>query len=453
MQKLLRTPQPDPARNPEATDPQVTQPPGTLDAANRTFVCAVLFVDIFEYSKKPVAEQFKLKEAFTASLSHAIEDIPLDNRIILDTGEGVAVNFLDEPEEALFVALKLFEGTDSLPEGRARVSLRVGINYGPVRLVRDAGGHLNIIGDGLNVAERVTSFAHTGQALVSRSYYEEITRRSADYERLFAYQGSRTDKHVREHEIYELAQPTGEALDLATRRHRKRPGGTPKTTHHATPSRRPRWLASRVLAYGVAALSATTLLVAAIVFETSEPPDTFLRRTPRPAALVQPRPAQPPPPPVVSEAPSVAPVTPEPTQPIKPPEARRNHEARKPPHHAAKPKVRARNDSVAPERTAPQARTSAKAPVAEERAPTTSPPSSPKAAAGATALISFAISPWGEVVIDGKSAGVSPPLTELELPPGHHRIEIRNSSFKPYLQTFELEPNQTVRIKYKFKEG
>jgi hypothetical protein len=48
--------------------------------------------------------------------------------------------------------------------------------------------------------------------------------------------------------------------------------------------------------------------------------------------------------------------------------------------------------------------------------------------------------------------GVSPPLSELELAPGHHRIEIRNGSFKPYLETFELEANQTVRIKYKFKE-
>ena len=76
----------------------------------------------------------------------------------------------------------------------------------------------------------------------------------------------------------------------------------------------------------------------------------------------------------------------------------------------------------------------------------------PKAPAGPTALVMFAISPWGEIFLDGKSAGVSPPLSELELAPGHHRIEIRNGSFKPYLETFELEANQTVRIKYKFKE-
>ena len=64
----------------------------------------------------------------------------------------------------------------------------------------------------------------------------------------------------------------------------------------------------------------------------------------------------------------------------------------------------------------------------------------------------FAISPWGEIFVDGKSVGVTPPLSELELAPGHHRIEIRNGSFKPYLETYALEANQTVRIKYKFKE-
>jgi hypothetical protein len=41
-------------------------------------------------------------------------------------------------------------------------------------------------------------------------------------------------------------------------------------------------------------------------------------------------------------------------------------------------------------------------------------------------------------------------MTELELTPGAHRIEIRNVDFKPYLETLELEANQTIRIKHKF---
>ncbi len=95
----------------------------------------------------------------------------------------------------------------SAPESDAPVEVRIGVNLGPVRLVRDSNGQPNIIGDGINVAERVMSFAGTGQVLVSRSYYELLTRACEDYARLFTYQGSRTDKHVREHEIYEVAGP------------------------------------------------------------------------------------------------------------------------------------------------------------------------------------------------------------------------------------------------------
>jgi len=459
MQKLLRSGHADPARNQDATDTQVPQLAGIPDAAHRTLVCAVVFLDIVEYSRKPVSEQLKLKEEFTARLSEAIRDIPVNNRIILDTGEGVAVNFLDDAEEALFVALQLSRGFDAVAHGQPRVEVRIGINFGPVRLVRDGNGQPNIIGDGINVAERVMSFARGGQVFVSRSYYEVITRCCEDYARLFAYQGSRTDKHVREHEIYELAGPSSEALDLVTRRHGVRPAGRPQRTDVAGASPGPRWLASRTLAYGAAALSITALLAVAIVLQTSEPRDTAAPKTAKPAAALPTTPPQPPPPPVVAEAPAVIPATPEPVQAVKPPAIRKDHDVRKPTHPAAKAKVRkpASRDAGAvavraEPKAAPQLRPPPKAPVAEDRAPAPTV-STPKVATVPTALITLAISPWGEVVVDGKSVGVSPPLSELELAPGHHRIEIRNSGFKPYLETFELEPNQTVRIKYKFKEG
>jgi serine/threonine-protein kinase len=73
-----------------------------------------------------------------------------------------------------------------------------------------------------------------------------------------------------------------------------------------------------------------------------------------------------------------------------------------------------------------------------------------RTAAGATALVLLAISPWGEVYVNGKSVGVSPPLAEVELKPGKHRIEVRNGGFKPYQEDMELGSNQTVRIKHKF---
>ncbi len=458
MQKSLRSRHADSGRDQDAADKHAVQLPGMLDRANRTFVCAVLFLDIVEYSKKPVSEQLKIKEQFTARISEAIRDIPVDNRIILDTGDGAAVNFLDDPEDALFVALQLSQELDSARHSEPRVEFRIGVNFGPVRLVQDGNGQPNIIGDGISVAERVMSFARSGQVLVSRSYYEVITRCCEDYARLFAYQGSRTDKHVREHEIYEVAGSGSEALELATRRHRARPAGLPQSTNVAGAARGPRWFANRTLAYAAATLSLVTLLTAAIVFQTSDPGDTASKIA-QPAAAPLTRPPQPPPPPVVAEAPAIIPAAPEPVQPSKATAIPKDNDARKPTRSPAKAKVRkpaSRNAGAVAMRAEPrparEVHAPPKAPVAEDRAPV-STVSSSKAASAPTALITLAISPWGEVVVDGKSLGVSPPLSELELPPGHHRIEIRNGSFKPYLETFELEPNQTVRIKYKFKEG
>jgi hypothetical protein len=76
-----------------------------------------------------------------------------------------------------------------------------------VRLVRDINGQPNIVGDGINVAQRVMGFADAAQILVSRSYYDAVSRLSPQYAGMFHYQGSRTDKHVREHEVYAIGYP------------------------------------------------------------------------------------------------------------------------------------------------------------------------------------------------------------------------------------------------------
>ena len=78
-------------------------------------------------------------------------------------------------------------------------------------------------------------------------------------------------------------------------------------------------------------------------------------------------------------------------------------------------------------------------------------PTDMPAAAARPATVTLAIAPWGEIVVDGKSAGVSPPLNRLELAPGRHRIEIRNQAFAAYRETVTLEPGASIRIRHKFK--
>src|SRR3989454_10917056 len=170
-----------------------------MESSGRTLVCSVLFLDIVEYSKKPVSDQLQLKQEFNRVLTKSLEQVPARDRIILDTGDGAAVTFMGDPEDALFAAMEMRDSAGA-------VAVRLGVNLGPVRLVKDLNAQMNIIGDGINVAQRVMSFARPGQLLVSRSFYEVVSRLSRDYASLFSDLGTRTDKHVREHEVYAVAE-------------------------------------------------------------------------------------------------------------------------------------------------------------------------------------------------------------------------------------------------------
>jgi len=173
------------------------------DSPGRTLVTSVLFLDIVGYSKKSVAEQMSVKEVFNDALAKALRPIAPPDRVILDTGDGAAVTFLGNPEDALFSGLVLQRET--------RLPVRIGINLGPVRLVKDLNGQTNVLGDGINVGQRVMSFAEPGQLLVSRSFYEVVSRLSDEYEDLFTHLGERKDKHVRAHEVYSV-NVEGDAL-------------------------------------------------------------------------------------------------------------------------------------------------------------------------------------------------------------------------------------------------
>jgi hypothetical protein len=78
-------------------------------------------------------------------------------------------------------------------------------------------------------------------------------------------------------------------------------------------------------------------------------------------------------------------------------------------------------------------------------------PAPPAAKPVALVRLGFAVTPWGEVYIDGRKMGITPPLNEIRLPPGKHKIEIRNTTFQPYRQTVDLRADRSVRIKHKFE--
>lgn len=178
---------------------------------DRTWMCSILFLDIVNYSSQSVQLQMAWKRRFNHYLEAALGEVPEPERVILDTGDGAAICFLGGPDTAMVPALKLrsfFVGDERAQHSAMLV--RMGINLGPVKLVKDINGHLNALGDGINAGQRVMSFAGDNQILVSRSFYEVVSCLSDCYAPMFCFVGARKDKHAREHLVYQLA-PAGEA--------------------------------------------------------------------------------------------------------------------------------------------------------------------------------------------------------------------------------------------------
>jgi len=187
-----------------------------LQRMDRTWLCSVLFMDIAKYSSQSVEQQMKWKARFNGYLADTIRDVPEGERVILDTGDGAAVCFLGAPEAAMFAALHLWQCfVRDEQEQQPGLRVRIGVNLGPVKLVKDLNGSLNAIGDGINAGQRIMSFAPENQILVSQSFYEVVSRLSDDYKALFKLKGVETDKHVREHTVYSLFPPGSEQLRAA----------------------------------------------------------------------------------------------------------------------------------------------------------------------------------------------------------------------------------------------
>jgi class 3 adenylate cyclase len=424
------------------------------ESHTRTLICSVLFIDIVEYSRKPVVEQIALKERFNQLLSDALRGLAVNDRIILDTGDGAAISFIGDPEDALFVATDLREAiakeTDPID---LELATRMGINLGPVRLVKDINGQPNIIGDGINVAQRVMSFAKPSQVLVSRSYYEVVSRLSEESSKLFKYEGSRTDKHIREHEVYGV----GDVSALPRRTQNKRLTGALDNAlgrHVGAVSVAAKSAIDRVAAKPRVAtvLAVTAILGVAIVGRVLRPHPEETNLLPLEIArLTQ---AQAPTP----VAPRIAPDAPPQRAPAElktSPAPQRTPAPPKPQRTQVKASAGSGpNAGIAqpaqPKRTTVAALTAPKIAPAEEKRVEKPVPAAP-AVEGEGATVTLAISPWGQVFVNGKMRGVSPPLQELELPPGKYRIEVKNTGSATHVVSVNAKPGERLRIKHKFR--
>lgn len=177
----------------------------SADKLRKNILGTVMFLDLVAYSRHPMEQQAALKERVNEILAKAIKGVPQSSRLLIDTGEGVATCFLGDPEEALQSAL-LLRGLLLQKYGKM-LSVRIGVHLGPIRIVFDVNERVNVVGDGINVAQRIVDFAKPNQIVVSRAYHEVISRITDNAAGIFSPLGPHLDKHLRSHDIYAVLDP------------------------------------------------------------------------------------------------------------------------------------------------------------------------------------------------------------------------------------------------------
>lgn len=140
------------------------------DPVRSVQIAHVLFMDIVGYSRENTTAQAsrlgRLNHAVNGSASFtAARD--RGTALPLPTGDGMALLFFDDVSAPARCAVEVTRGL--LREGEP-LPLRMGIHSGLVQKQMDITGKENVVGEGINTAQRVMDFGDAGHILLSAQY-------------------------------------------------------------------------------------------------------------------------------------------------------------------------------------------------------------------------------------------------------------------------------------------
>lgn len=169
-----------------------------ISVMNKPSICSVVALEIIDFSKKTETKQTEIRALLNNFIQQAIIDIPPENRQIAETANGatIACNgpLEDALEDAFFISINM---RDEILKHNAHSAtplyVQFGINLGDAREVENT-----MVGEGVEEAKRIMSFAQANQILVSNVYFEMTSKITQEMAQMF----EKYDMHAHEHEIY-----------------------------------------------------------------------------------------------------------------------------------------------------------------------------------------------------------------------------------------------------------
>ena len=153
----------------------------------------ILFLDIVGYSKLLSDEQKELVQEFNQIVrdTEQFRTAEAEGKLTrLPTGDGMVLVFTNNPEAPVECALEISKALQSHP----KLKVRMGIHSGPVNPVADVNDQSNLLGAGINVAQRVMYCGDAGHILLSKHFAEDLEH-YAHWRSHLHDVGKVTDKH------------------------------------------------------------------------------------------------------------------------------------------------------------------------------------------------------------------------------------------------------------------
>jgi TolB-like protein/tetratricopeptide (TPR) repeat protein len=153
----------------------------------------ILFLDIVGYSKLLADEQKALVQELNQIVreTEQFRTAEAEGKLTrLPTGDGMVLVFTNNPEAPVECALEISKALQSHPKLR----VRMGIHSGPVNPVADVNDQSNLLGAGINVAQRVMYCGDAGHILLSKHFAEDLEQ-YAHWRSHLHDVGKVTDKH------------------------------------------------------------------------------------------------------------------------------------------------------------------------------------------------------------------------------------------------------------------
>jgi TolB-like protein/Flp pilus assembly protein TadD/class 3 adenylate cyclase len=139
----------------------------------RPEIAHVLFMDVVGYSKLSINEQTELVGKLNEIVrqTNGFRTAEAAGKLVrLPTGDGMALVFFNSPEAPIRCAAEISRALKTEPA----ISLRMGINSGPVNEVLDVNERSNVAGAGIDIARRVMECGDAGHILVSKRAADDL---------------------------------------------------------------------------------------------------------------------------------------------------------------------------------------------------------------------------------------------------------------------------------------